>query len=194
MNFEQLTEAVGGADWQRIALGAVFIFLCRVSDVSIDTLRVISIVKGHRGRAAVFGMLEAGIFIVALATVIRPPIHWLQMVGYAGGFGVGTLVGMTLAAWLSSEFVLLRILSRPPGGPIGDRLRSDGFAVTAVAGEGRDGPIEILFSVVRRSQAQKALDVVRAVDEKAFVVVEPVQHAAGGHVPRFIGPGVAVRH
>jgi uncharacterized protein YebE (UPF0316 family) len=193
MDFGHLVEAIGGADWQRVALGAVFIFLCRVSDVSIDTLRVISIVKGYRWRAAVFGMLEAGIFIVALATVIRPPIHWLQMVGYAGGFGVGTLVGMTLAARLSAEFVLLRVLSRPTGGPIGDRLRAGGFAVTAVAGQGRDGPVEILFSVVRRSRAKEALDVVRAVDEKAFVVLEPVQHAAGGYVPRFIGPGVEVR-
>ena len=193
MNFEQLAEAIGGADWQRVALGAAFIFLCRVSDVSIDTLRVVSIVKGHRGLAAVFGTLEAGIFIVALATMLRPPIHWLQMVGYAAGFGVGTLVGMTLAARLSSEFVLFRVLSRPPGGPIGDRLRSDGFAVTAVASQGRDGPVEILFGVVRRSQARRALDLVRAVDEKAFIVLEPVQHAAGGHVPRFIGPGVAVR-
>jgi len=193
MNFEQLAEAIGGADWQRVALGAAFIFLCRVSDVSIDTLRVISIVKGQRVLAALFGMLASGIFIVALATIFRPPIHWLQMVGYAGGFGVGTLVGMTLAARLSSEFVLFRVLSRPPGGPIGDRLRSDGFAVTAVAGQGRDGPVEILFGVVRRSQARKALNLVRAVDAKAFVVLEPVQHAAGGYVPRFIGPGVAVR-
>ncbi|MGB2754560.1 MAG: DUF5698 domain-containing protein [Phycisphaerae bacterium] len=193
MNFEHLAEAIGGADWQRVALGAAFIFLCRVSDVSIDTLRVISIVKGQRVLAAVFGMLASGIFIVALATIFRPPIHWLQMVGYAAGFGIGTLVGMTLATRLSSEFVLFRVLSRPPGGPISDRLRSGGFAVTAVAGEGRDGPVEILFSVVRRSQARKALDLVRAVDAKAFVVLEPVQHAAGGHVPRFIGPGVAVR-
>ncbi|MCX5648044.1 MAG: DUF5698 domain-containing protein [Planctomycetota bacterium] len=193
MNFGQLAEAIGGADWQRVALGALFIFLCRISDVSIDTLRVISIVKGQRVLAAVFGMVASGIFIVALATVFRPPIHWLQMVGYAAGFGVGTLVGMTLAARLSAEFVLLRVLSRPPGGLISDRLRSGGFAVTAVAGEGRDGPVEILFSVVRRSQARKALDLVRAVDAKAFVVLEPVQHGAGGYVPRFIGPGVAVR-
>ena len=193
MNFEQLAEAIGGAEWQRVVLGAVFIFLCRVSDVSIDTLRVISIVKGQRGLAAVFGMLASGIFIVALATMFRPPIHWLQMVGYAAGFGVGTLVGMTLATRFSSEFVLLRVLSRPPGGPISDRLRSGGFAVTAVAGEGRDGPVEILFSVVRRSQARKALDLVRAVDAKAFIVLEPVQHGAGGYVPRFVGPSVAVR-
>jgi uncharacterized protein YebE (UPF0316 family) len=193
MNVGQLAEAIGGADWQRVALGAVFIFICRVSDVSIDTLRVVSIVKGQRGLAAVFGTLEAGIFVVALASVFRPPIHWLQMVGYAAGFGVGTLVGMTLATRFSSEFVLFRVLSRLAGGPIGDRLRSGGFAVTAVAGEGRDGPVEILFSVVRRSQAREALELVRAVDAKAFVVLEPVQHAAGGHVPRFIGPGVAVR-
>lgn len=194
MDFGQLAEAVGGADWQRIALGTAFIFFCRISDVSLDTLRVISIVKGQRVRAMVFGVLASGIFIVALATVFRPPIHWLQMVGYAAGFGVGTLVGMTLAARLSAEFVLLRVLSRPPSGPIGDRLRAGGFAVTAVTGQGRDGPVEILFSVVRRSRAREALDVVRAVDEKAFVVLEPVQHAAGGYVPRFIGPGVAVRH
>jgi uncharacterized protein YebE (UPF0316 family) len=193
MDVGQLAEAIGGADWQRVVLGAVFIFLCRVSDVSIDTLRVISIVKGQRGLAAVFGMLASGIFIVALATMFRPPIHWLQMVGYAAGFGVGTLVGMTLASRLSAEFVLLRVLNRSPSGLIGDRLRAGGFAVTTVAGQGRDGPVEILFSVVRRSRAREALDVVRAVDAKAFVVLEPVQHAAGGYVPRFIAPGVAVR-
>ncbi|HUX01449.1 MAG: DUF5698 domain-containing protein [Phycisphaerae bacterium] len=193
MDIGRLAEAVGGAEWQRVMLGAVFIFLCRVSDMSIDTLRIVSIVKGYRGRATVFGMLEAGIFIVALAVLLRPPIHWLQMVGYAAGFGVGTLVGMTLATRLSAEFVLLRVLRRPPGGPIGDRLRAGGFAVTAVTGEGRDGPVEILFSVVRRCQARQALDLVREVDEKAFVVLEPVQHAAGGYLPRLIGPGVAVR-
>jgi len=193
MDFGQLAEAIGGADWQRIMLGAVFIFLCRVSDMSIDTLRVVSIVKGHRVRAMAFGMLASGIFIVALATLFRPPIHWLQMVGYAAGFGVGTLVGMTLASRLSAEFVLLRVLNRSPSGLIGERLRAGGFAVTSVAGQGRDGPVEILFSVVRRGREREALDVVRAVDAKAFVVLEPVQHAAGGYVPRFIGPGVAVR-
>lgn len=83
----------------------------------------------------------------------------------------------------------------------GQDIRSSAGAIRPSAGlavngskSGCDWPVEILFGVVRRCQEQEALDLVRAVDEKAFVVLEPVQHAAGGYVPRFIVPGVAVRH
>jgi len=177
----------------QVLLGALFIFACRVSDISIDTLRVLSLVKGRKVRAAVFGFLEAGIFISALAYMLRPPVHWVQMLGYAGGFGMGTLVGATLSEWFSSEFVLLRVFTRPHGPDIGQVLREKGFAVTTVAGEGRDGPVAVLFSVVNRKHARDALEVVQRVDEKAFVVVEPVQRPIGGFVPRFVRPNMAVR-
>ena len=176
-----------------VVLGALLIFACRVTDMSIDTLRVLSLVRGHKFRAALFGFLEAGIFIVALAQVFRPPIHWLQMLGYAAGFGVGTLIGVTIAQRVSSEFVLMRVLSRENGTAICERLRGDGIAVTSVVGEGRDGPVLILFSVVRRGPGRHALEVVREADPKAFVVLEPIQQAIGGYIPNLLARGVAVR-
>ena len=169
-------------DWTTLA-NAGLIFALRVADMSADSLRIISMVKGRRIRAAAFGVLEAGVFIYAISRALRPPIHWVQMAGYAGGFGVGTLTGATIAGWLTSNFVLLRVLSRSHAHEIADRLRRDSYRVTSVNGEGRDGPVSILFSVLERHLAERAMAVVRDVDEQAFVTLEPIEKSAGGYVP-----------
>ncbi len=191
---EFLAEMVGGeADLGAAGVGAAIVFALRVLDMSIDTFRVMSLVRGHRVRAAIFGFLEAGIFIVAIAQVLRPPVHWMQMLGYASGFAVGTYIGTVLAHWVSSEHVLLRILSRPHGKTICHTLRDRGFAVTEVMGEGRDGPVPVLFSVVDRAHGREVLELVRGVDEKAFVLADPVRRPKGGFIPRPFRPWVSVR-
>jgi len=195
MVWSLLAEATGaGRDALWVALpGAVFIFLARVTDMSIDTLRVLALVRGHRYRAAVLGFLEAGIFISALSLVLKPPLHWVQILGYAGGFGVGTLMGMLVGRLVATDYVLMRILSRTHGRQICDHLRDAGIAVTEVTGQGRDGPIPILFTLAKRAPAQHALGLVRRIDANAFVVIEPIQQAIGGHLPNILGRGVAVR-
>lgn len=177
-----------------IALGGLLIFVLRVTDVSVDTLRILSMVKGHKWRAAALGALEAGVFICAISHVLRPPVHWIQMTGYALGFGVGTLVGITIAQRISSTFVLLRVLSRSKSPEIRQRLLDDGFRVICVRGEGKLGPVDILFGVMNRRMVMHAMELVSQIDPEAFVVVEQVEHAMGGNVPSLSTWRPSVRH
>jgi uncharacterized protein YebE (UPF0316 family) len=92
-------------------LAGGLILVLRVMNMSVDSVRVISMVKGYRLRSALLGTVEAGIFIFAISQVLSSPMQWQQMVGYALGFGVGTFTGSTIAGRLASNFTLLRCLT-----------------------------------------------------------------------------------
>ncbi len=177
----EASRLLGG--WASIVLGALLIFGLRVLDVSIDSLRIITMVKGHRVVAGVLGVVEAGIFIYAISQVLQPPVHWLAMVGYACGFGVGTFTGTAIAERFVSHYVMVRILSRGYSEQIAQGLRERKYRVTVVEGEGMMGRVLILFTVMERKVAKQAIALIRQADPDAFVTFEPVERAVGGFVP-----------
>ncbi|MFP4104875.1 MAG: DUF2179 domain-containing protein [Phycisphaerae bacterium] len=165
-----------------VIMGAI-IFALRLVEMSLDSLRIVSMVKGNRGRAGVLGFCEAMLFIYAISQALRPPVLWPQMVGYAAGFASGTYLGTTIATHFTSGYVMLRILSRPHAKEIVALLRDKGHRVTCVTGEGRDGAVPILFTVLDKKLAERAIELVTRVDERAFVTIEPIERAHGGYVP-----------
>jgi uncharacterized protein YebE (UPF0316 family) len=171
---------------------ALLIFVLRILDVSIGTLRVLYMVRSRRLVAAALGMLEAGVFIVAIASVFKHVDSPLSMLGYAAGFAVGTVVGITVERWIASGSILLRVISREKSAEILAAMREKSFGVTAVRGEGRDGPVLILFLVTKRKRAAQAMKLIDEMDSDAFVTVESVSEARGGYLPVFPGPA-AVR-
>lgn len=171
-----------------VYLGALLIFLLRITDVSIGTLRVIYMVRGRKLVAAALGFLEAGVFIVAISTVLRDLGNPIKMLAYACGFATGTLLGITLENWIASGWLMVRIISIDKAEPLMRALREEGFGVTAVRGEGREGQRLILFLVTPRRRGKQILNIVRAWDPEAFITVEPVATAIGGHIPHVAAP------
>lgn len=164
-------------------LGALIIFLLRVTDVSIGTVRVMYTVRGQRMVSAILGLIESGVFIFAVSSVLtagtRDPI---KMVGYAMGFAAGTLLGVTIERWIASGHVLMRIISRERSDAIATELREGGAGVTILTGEGRDGPVRILFVVTPRRRVGAIQNRVREHDPKAFITLEPVTQVTGGQI------------
>jgi len=177
-----------------LAVSALLIFALRVTDMSLDTLRVVSMVRGQKLLAALFGAAEAFVFIAAIAQVLAGKVYLLQMAGYALGFGTGTWLGMVLSQKFAAQYLLIRVISREHGRAIAERLRNADYRVTVVTGEGRNGPVPILFTVVRRSNGNKVLDTVRTVDGQALVTSDTLDHATGGFIPRHTNLLASVRH
>jgi uncharacterized protein YebE (UPF0316 family) len=173
--------------------GAVLIFLLRVTDVSIGTLRMLSAVRGQRLIAAGLGLVESGVFVFAISRVFKDlDTHPWNMVGYACGFAAGNALGITIERWIGSGWLLARIISREKCRPLLDALRRAGFGVTVVEGHGIELDVLILFIVTRRRRGEEMLRLVRSVDPDAFVTTEAVHHAAGGYLPHTAAP-MAVR-
>ncbi|MEM8872975.1 MAG: DUF5698 domain-containing protein [Planctomycetota bacterium] len=152
-------------------LGALLVFGARVGDVSLGTIRNIYTIRGQRGVSFALGFLESLIFITAISAVLRGEMSVLRTIGYAGGYATGIYVGITVEAWIASGWQIVRVITREKT-DLAVKLREMGWAVTEVAGEGRDGPTPILFLVVRRKKVKAVLAAVTEQAANAFVTIE----------------------
>lgn len=163
-------------------IGALLIFVLRICDVSVGTMRVMFTVRGLRVPAMVLGFVEAAIWLLAVRQVFDQLGSWWNIVGYAGGFAAGTFVGITIERWIGTGWVLLRVISVNKHQELLTAMRDAHFGITAVAGEGRSGPVQILFVVAKRKRGEEALDLVRQIDRAAFVTIDSVTPASGGYL------------
>ena len=160
--------------------GPLFIFLFRIVDVSCDTMRVILAVRGKRVVAGILGFFQALIWIFAVGTAIRHLDSLPHVFGYAAGFAMGTFIGITIEQAVAYGLATIRIVSMRGGVEIAAALRDAGYGATEFPGYGRDGQVEIVNSVVRRSQVADVVAIVERWDPDAFVTVEEPRVLRGG--------------
>lgn len=154
------------------AWGPLVIFLLRICDVSMATMRMLLAVRGVKTLVPVIGFFEVLIWIFAVGNAIKfidSPAH---LVGYASGFAAGTLVGMWLEEKLAIGMATVRVVSQHGGVELAEALRARGFGVTEQGGQGKDGRVEILYAVLRRRDLPAVFEEVGTWDPEAFVTVE----------------------
>lgn len=152
--------------------GPLLIFSLRIFDVSLATSRMLLAVRGDRVLVPIIGFFESLIWIFAVGAAISSLNSPLHVLGYAGGFAMGNIVGLWFEEKMALGLSTIRIISRDGGVELAEALRDHGFGVTEFAGQGREGLVEVVYTVVRRRQVRQVLQVVGTWDPEAFVTVE----------------------
>lgn len=155
----------------------VLIFLARIADVSIGTLRIMTVGRGMRALSSILGFFEVLIWLAAISQIVNNLTSWENYIAYALGFASGTWIGMTIERKLSLGMLLVRVII--PRGPNGlfTELQEKEYRVTALDGEGATGPVRILFTIVKRSRLNKLMAIIKAHDPNAYYSVEDVRTA-----------------
>ncbi len=156
-------------------LGALTIFALRVTDMTLDTLRMLFVVRGSKGIAWVLGFCQSAIFVIAFSSVLSNLDNPLNIVGYAAGFATGNVVGILIEERLAIGYTHMQIVSSRRGTALAEKLREAGFGVTEIPARGKDGTVSVLSLNVRRKQIAIVEAVVRQNDETAFVTMEEVR-------------------
>jgi uncharacterized protein YebE (UPF0316 family) len=165
---------------QQAWLTAGLIFMLRVGDMTLDTLRVLVVMRGRKGAAWVFGFFQAAIFVLAISSVLSNLDNPLNMIGYAAGFATGNVVGMFVEEKLAIGHILMRIVSSRRGSIIAETLREAGFAITEIPGRGKDGTVTVLNCNVLRKNVMMVRNMVNEVDPEAFITSEDVRPVRRG--------------
>lgn len=153
-------------------LGPLVIFGLRLCDVTLATTRMLLIMRGQRVLAPFIGFFEVLIWIVAVGTVVQHLDSPFHMVGYAAGFAAGTFVGLLLEERMALGLATVRTVVRDGGPELAAALRDEGFGVTEMLGRGREGPVEVLYSVIPRRGVERALGIIDRGAPDSFVVVD----------------------
>ena len=160
--------------------GPLVVFLLRVTDVSMATVRMLLIMRNRRILAPLIGFVEILIWVTAIGIVVQHLQSPLHIVGYAAGFATGNYLGLRLEERLALGLATVRAMVRSGGAALAATLRDDGFGVTEMIGAGKDGPVEVLYSVLPRRQVTRYLALVDQGAPDSFVVVDEPRRVRRG--------------
>lgn len=157
-------------------LAALGIFLLRVADMALDTVRVLFVVRGKKKLAWILGFFQSLIFVIAITSVLSDLLgNPLKILGYAGGFATGNVIGMVIEERLAIGHVHVSIISPSRGQVVAEQIRASGFAVTQVPAQGKSGMVSLLLVNVLRKDVDKIETIVLEADSEAFVTAEDVR-------------------
>jgi uncharacterized protein YebE (UPF0316 family) len=161
------------------SVGPLIIFFMRIVDVSMATIRMLLIMRNARLWAPLIGFFEVLIWLLAAGTAIQHLDSPWHVLGYAGGFAVGNLVGLMLEERLAFGFASVQVFAPAHGPELATALRAFGHGVTQLQGRGGEGPVELILSVVKRKDLPAVNALVSDLAPDSFVSIEEptaIQH------------------
>ncbi len=161
----------------------LLIFTARVCDVTIGTVRIIFVSRGMKFLAPAFGFFEILIWLVAISKVMQNFTNVGYYIAYAGGFATGNYIGIIVEEKLAMGVCILRIVVRKDPSKLIEFLRAAGYGVTTINAEGASGPVEIIFTIIRRQDLKDTHDIIKRFNPKAFYSIEDVRFVSEGIFP-----------
>ena len=153
----------------------ILIFLARIMDQSIGTLRLIFLSKGFRFLAPALGFFEVIIWLVAVGQIMKHLDNFMCYIAYGSGFAMGNYIGIMLDRKLSIGNVLVRAILRKENQDLIDYLNKHNFGLTVVDAAGARGKVKVLFSIIKRKDTQAFLNILYDFEPEAFYTIEDVK-------------------
>ena len=170
-------------DWYAWVILPLVVFASRVVDVTLGTLRIILTARGQRNIAPLLGFVEVLIWIVIVSQIVGRVQNPVAYIGYAAGFATGTYVGMLIEERMAMGTLVLRIILNKGADELTTALRAAGFGVTSVNGEGAQGPVNLLYTVLQRKNMPRVTKLIHEISPGAFFSVEEVRSSEKGIFP-----------
>lgn len=156
------------------------IFLSRLTDVSLGTLRHVFISKGYRKIVPFLGFVEVLIWIIVVAQVMQNLSNWVCYIAYAGGFATGTYVGLLIEEKLALGLQVIRVITNQNCDELILQLKNDNHGVTIVDAQGTVGPVKMLFTIIKRKNVPQVVDKISSFLPNAFFTIEDVKNTSQG--------------
>ena len=159
----------------------LLIFLSRLCDVTLATLRNIFIAKGFRKIVPFIGFFEVLIWLIAMKQVLGHVDNAAAYFAWAAGFACGTYVGMRIEERLALGNQVIRIITtQQDSTELIRMLRESNHGLTVVDGHGAKGPVKLLFTIVQRKHMKDIIQKIEAIQPNAFFTIEDVRSAEHG--------------
>lgn len=172
-----MLELINSQPW----ILAVAIFLARLADVSLGTVRTIVVFRGYKFLAALIGFFEVILWVAAAGQVLTNLDNWYLAIAYAAGFAAGTYVGIWMESKMAMGDELIRAISYARDSYLARTLREAGFdAIELKAQREAAEPLEVVLVVATRRRVAKAISLIREADPQAIYTIHDVKQAHHG--------------
>ena len=158
----------------------IVIFVGRICDVTLGTLRIIFVSKGERYKAPIVGFLEVFIWIVIISQIFSHADNVFAYIAYAAGYAAGNYVGILVENKIAFGFQLLRVYTKKEGIELIKILNKKNIGATVIKGEGAVSQVHIIEIVIGRKIRQEVVNIIGTFDPDAFYLIEDIRYKQKG--------------
>lgn len=176
-------ESVVGSDVFRWIILPLLIFLARILDVSLGTIRIVFVSRGLKYLAPVVGFVEVIIWLLAIRVIMQNLNNFACYIAYGAGFAMGTFIGLQIEKRIAVGNSIIRIITQKDATELIGHLRSQGFGVTSMDAQGVKGKVNIIYMTIKRHDFEKVTQIIEKFNPKAFYTVEDVCMVSAGTFP-----------
>jgi uncharacterized protein YebE (UPF0316 family) len=176
-------EAIFGSEVFKWVIIPLLIFLARVLDVSLGTMRIVFVSRGLKYLAPVVGFFEVIIWLLAIRAIMQNLNNAICYIAYGAGFAMGTFVGLYIEKRLAIGNSLIRIITQNDSTELINHLRSKGYGVTNMEANGVKGRVHVIYIIIKRSNFQDVAEIIKKHNPQAFYTVEDVSAVIKGVFP-----------
>ena len=155
-----------------LIFSALIIFSLRLADQSLGTMRALLVAKNKPIYAALIGLVESAIWIVAISQVIKDIDDPVLIGAYATGFAAGTILGTYIERIVGVGNIVVRVFTPSNSPSVAETLRDNGHGVTVIDGEGKEGPVKIYLCVIPRRKLKSVLGMIEEINPNAYITTD----------------------
>lgn len=161
----------------------LLICVSRICDVTIGTVRIVSVSRGKKFLASALGFFEALVYIIAITQVMRNVHNVAAYLAYGTGFALGNYIGITIGERVALGEIVIRLITPKDVTALLDSLHGAGYGYTVVGARGATGPVSIIYTVIKRGALAQVHDLIFQFDPQAFYSVEDARSVNAGVFP-----------
>ena len=155
-----------------IVFAALIIFSLKLADTSLGTMRTLLVNRNKPIYAALVGLLESGIWIVAITQVAKAWNDPVLMAAFAVGFAAGIIFGSYIERMVGVGNIIVRVFCPSNSPSVAERLRENGHGVTVIDGEGKDGPVKVYLCIIQRRKLKAVLKMIQEINPDAYITTD----------------------
>lgn len=159
------------------------IFVARICDVTIGTVRIVMVAKGQKIWAPILGFFEVLIWLLAISRIFANLDNWVCYLAYGAGFASGNYIGIQIEEKLAMGIVKIQIITRKSADLLIENLKSSGYGITYHNAMGGTEDVSIIYTIIKRTNLEKVVQQIKTYNPNAFYSIEDVRFVSHGVFP-----------
>ncbi len=161
------------------------IFLARITDVTLGTLRTIYTVRGKTVTAGIIAFIEVFIWFVIAREALNTDLQsiWI-VIAYSGGYATGTILGTFIANNFVNSLISIEVITTKATTDNINKIRKEGYGVSVVntVENINDEKTKILYITLNSRNLEKLKRIIKEIDPSAFLVIKESKIVQNGYI------------
>ncbi len=152
-------------------------------DVSIGTIRIISVSRGRKAVSSLLGFFEVMIWLLAIGQIFKNLTNPLYYVAYGGGFAMGNFAGIWIEEKLAMGVLLMRTITKRGASELISLMRERGYMATSIVAESTAGQVNIIYTLLKRSDLDEVVGLIKDFHPHAIWSISDAREASDAIPP-----------